>query len=125
MLFSKAAVVSTFAILATAAPNPWGTVTVTATAPGPTVTTISQCDTGETLSLPGDAQCCISVGSANSLPAVRPLLSLLGIVLLDDDLVVGINCVDIVDDSCTQQPVCCTDNDFNGLVNFGCSPISL
>ena len=51
MMFSKAVVVSTMAIFAAA--SPWGppTVTVTATAPGPTVTTISQCNTGEILSI--------------------------------------------------------------------------
>ncbi|KAF9053333.1 hydrophobin [Panaeolus papilionaceus] len=26
--------------------------------------------------------------------------------------------------SCTTQPVCCTDNQFNGLVNVGCTPIA-
>ncbi|KAH7919096.1 hypothetical protein BV22DRAFT_1041221 [Leucogyrophana mollusca] len=24
-----------------------------------------------------------------------------------------------------QQPVCCTDNTFNGLINVGCSPINI
>ncbi|KAF8514609.1 hypothetical protein JB92DRAFT_3115514 [Gautieria morchelliformis] len=108
MMFFKAAVVSTFAILATAAPNPCDTVT--ATAPGPDVTTISQCDTG-------DAQCCDSVGPADSLPDVGTILGLLGIILEDLSVVVGLDCVDIVGDSCDQQPVCCTDNDFSGIVS--------
>ncbi|KAF8531233.1 fungal hydrophobin-domain-containing protein [Gautieria morchelliformis] len=119
MMFFKAAVVSTVAILATAAPNPWGpgTVTVTATAPGPTVTTISQCNTG-------GAQCCNSVGAANSLPGVGAILGLLGIVIQDLSVVVGLGCANIAGGSCNQQPVCCTDNHFNGLINIGCSPIS-
>ncbi|KAF8523237.1 fungal hydrophobin-domain-containing protein [Gautieria morchelliformis] len=118
MMFSKAAVVSTLAVLATAAPNPWGTVTVTATAPGPTVTTISQCNTG-------DAQCCNTVGAANSLPGLGLILGLLGIVIQDLSVVVGLGCVNIVGNTCTAQPVCCTDNNFNGLINIGCSPITL
>ncbi|KAF8510794.1 hypothetical protein JB92DRAFT_2938283 [Gautieria morchelliformis] len=117
MMFFKAAVVSTLAVLATAAPNK-PTVTVTATAPGPTVTTISQCNTG-------GAKCCTSVGAANSLPGVGVILGLLGIVLQDASVVVGLGCVNLVGNSCTEQPVCCTDNDFDGLINIGCSPITL
>ncbi|KAF8510792.1 fungal hydrophobin-domain-containing protein [Gautieria morchelliformis] len=114
MMFFKAAVVSTLAILATANP----TTTVTAKPPGPTVTTVSQCNTG-------GAQCCSTVGAANSLPGVAVILGLLGIVLQDASVVVGLSCVPIVGNVCTQQPVCCTDNDFNGLINIGCSPITL
>ncbi|KIJ21167.1 fungal hydrophobin [Paxillus involutus ATCC 200175] len=26
---------------------------------------------------------------------------------------------------CTEKPVCCTDNGYNGVVNLGCSPLDL
>ncbi|KIJ50777.1 hypothetical protein M422DRAFT_27303 [Sphaerobolus stellatus SS14] len=44
--------------------------------------------------------------------------------------IVGLGCTEVpviagaVGPDCAQQPVCCTDNDFNGLVNIGCTPIS-
>ncbi|KAF8512475.1 fungal hydrophobin-domain-containing protein [Gautieria morchelliformis] len=103
MMFFKPVVVSTFAILATAA--------------APTTTT-SQCNTGA-------AQCCNSVGAANSLPGAAAIIGLLGIILQDPSVVVGLNCVNIAGSTCTQQPVCCTNNNFNGVINIGCTPISL
>ncbi|KIJ38668.1 hypothetical protein M422DRAFT_33114 [Sphaerobolus stellatus SS14] len=119
-MFFKAAVISSLAILA-AANQP--TKTVTVTAPASTVTTISQCNTG-------DAQCCNTVESASSSGAAA-LLGLLGIVLSDVTALVGTGCTPISvigvgsGANCAQQPVCCTDNSFNGLINIGCTPISL
>ncbi|KIJ33387.1 hypothetical protein M422DRAFT_94504, partial [Sphaerobolus stellatus SS14] len=84
----------------------------------------SQCNTG-------DAQCCNTVGAANSIAGVSTLLGLLGIVLQDVSVIVGLGCTPITviglgqGANCAQQPVCCTDNQFNGLINIGCSPISL
>ncbi|KIJ25107.1 hypothetical protein M422DRAFT_273964 [Sphaerobolus stellatus SS14] len=84
---------------------------------------ISQCNTG-------DAQCCNSVTSASD-PSTAALLGLLGIVLQSVDILIGTGCTPITvigvgsGANCAQQPVCCTDNNFNGLVNVGCSPISL
>ncbi|KIJ41342.1 hypothetical protein M422DRAFT_143871, partial [Sphaerobolus stellatus SS14] len=100
------------------------TKTVTATAPASTVTSISQCNTG-------DAQCCNTVGAANTLPGATVLLGLLGVVLSDVTAIVGLGCTPITaiglggGANCAQQPVCCTNNNFNGLINIGCSPISL
>ncbi|KAF7359724.1 Hydrophobin [Mycena venus] len=99
------------------------TTTVTATAPAPTITTISQCPTG-------DAQCCNTVESIQS-PGVTQLLGLLGIVVTDNTLLVGIACTPITvigvgqGANCAQQPVCCINNDNNGIINIGCTPISL
>ncbi|KAH9476556.1 Fruiting body protein SC1 [Psilocybe cubensis] len=81
-----------------------------------------QCNTGE-------LQCCNSVQAANSSGATS-LLGPLGIVLGDVTALVGINCspisvVGVVGNSCNTQPVCCTDNSFNGLVSLGCTPINL
>ncbi|KAH7886732.1 fungal hydrophobin-domain-containing protein [Phlebopus sp. FC_14] len=83
----------------------------------------SQCDTGS-------LSCCNSVQSADS-STVTSLLSALGIVLGDITGEVGIGCTPITvvgtgsGATCTQQPVCCTNNYYNGLVNVGCSPITL
>ncbi|KIJ48250.1 hypothetical protein M422DRAFT_162942 [Sphaerobolus stellatus SS14] len=84
---------------------------------------ISQCNTG-------DAQCCNTVESASS-PSAAALLGLLGIVVQGVDALVGLGCTPITavglgqGANCAQQPVCCTDNNFNGLINVGCTPISL
>ncbi|KAF8523235.1 hydrophobin [Gautieria morchelliformis] len=108
MIFFKAVVVSTFAILAA--------VMVTATP-------VDQCNTGP-------AQCCNTVGAAGD-SGIAGILGLLGVITHDVSTVVGFGCKPISVIAvgggihCDQQPVCCTDNSFNGLVNVGCSPISL
>ncbi|KIJ29214.1 hypothetical protein M422DRAFT_235347 [Sphaerobolus stellatus SS14] len=97
-----------FGLLAAAAPSPQS---------------VSQCNTGT-------ASCCNTVQSASSNP-VSTLLGLLGIVVGDVTAMVGLGCTPITvigvgsGVNCAQQPVCCTDNQFNGLINLGCSPISL
>ncbi|KIJ33018.1 hypothetical protein M422DRAFT_265047 [Sphaerobolus stellatus SS14] len=84
---------------------------------------ISQCNTG-------DAQCCNSDSSASN-PSAAALLGLLGIVVQGVDVLVGITCSPIIaigvggGANCAQQPVCCTNTSFNGVVNIGCTPISL
>ncbi|PPQ71139.1 hypothetical protein CVT26_010833 [Gymnopilus dilepis] len=82
----------------------------------------SQCTTG-------DLQCCNSVQQADSA-AASALLGLLGIVVQDVTALVGITCspitvVGVSGTSCSEQPVCCTDNSFNGLIALGCTPINL
>jgi len=80
----------------------------------------------------GDAQCCNTVTSASD-PAVQSLIEMLGVALPDDSEFVGIGCTPISvvagvasGSSCapSQQPVCCTYNNFNGLINIGCTPLS-
>ncbi|PSS06513.1 hypothetical protein PHLCEN_2v3680 [Hermanssonia centrifuga] len=86
-------------VLAVATPNPenakrWGaptttppvttTITETVTAPASTVTSVSQCNTGP-------VQCCQSVQSASS-GGIVDLLGLLGIVLQDLNVLVGLTC---------------------------------
>ncbi|KIJ28287.1 hypothetical protein M422DRAFT_169265, partial [Sphaerobolus stellatus SS14] len=79
----------------------------------------------------GAASCCNTVGRADSLPAATNILGLLGVVLQDFSAVVGLGCTPITvaglgqGANCAQQPVCCSDNQFNGLINIGCTPISL
>ncbi|KAK7460516.1 hypothetical protein VKT23_009236 [Stygiomarasmius scandens] len=77
----------------------------------------------------GTLQCCQSVQSATS-PVVSLLLGLLGVVLGDLNLDVGLTCspisvIGVGGNSCTAQPVCCQNNNFNGLIAIGCSPISI
>ncbi|KIJ38657.1 hypothetical protein M422DRAFT_258532 [Sphaerobolus stellatus SS14] len=78
----------------------------------------------------GEAQCCNTVQSASDLP-VPIIASLLGIVISGPDVLVGLGCTPItITDldqgaNCAQQPVCCENNNFNGLINIGCTPISL
>ncbi|KAF8063362.1 POH2 hydrophobin [Lyophyllum atratum] len=113
-----------FTVLAAAMPgggNPPVTVTVTAY-PGNPTTPASQCNTGP-------IQCCNSVQSA-SAPAVALLAGLLGIVISDITALVGLTCTPITviggsGNSCSAQPVCCTNNDFDGLIVIGCSPVNI
>ncbi|KIJ28123.1 hypothetical protein M422DRAFT_190150 [Sphaerobolus stellatus SS14] len=97
-----------FGLLAVAAPSPQS---------------VNQCNTGTT-------SCCNTVESATDSP-VASLLGLLGIVLGDITGQIGLGCTPITvigvgsGANCAQQPVCCTGNTFNGLINVGCTPISL
>jgi hypothetical protein len=76
----------------------------------------------------GQLQCCNSVQSANS-PTVAAIAGLLGITIPPVGLV-GLTCSPITvigggGNSCNTQPVCCTGNNFNGLIVTGCTPVSL
>ncbi|KAF8204755.1 hydrophobin-315 [Pholiota molesta] len=82
----------------------------------------NQCNTGS-------LQCCNSVQSATS-PSIATLLGLLGVVVQGITGQVGVTCSPITvigasGTSCSEQPVCCTDNSFNGVVALGCTPINL
>ncbi|KIK93356.1 hypothetical protein PAXRUDRAFT_12711 [Paxillus rubicundulus Ve08.2h10] len=89
----------------------------------PTTTPASQCNTGS-------LQCCNQVQSASAANLANPqwnLVSVLGGLTGN----VGTSCTPITvigtgsGADCTAQPVCCTGNTFNGLVNVGCSPVNL
>ncbi|KAL1663878.1 Sc3 protein [Schizophyllum commune] len=99
------------------------TTTVTVTSP-PATTTI----TGNSCSS-GPVQCCNSVQQANSQSASL-LLGLLGIVLQDLSVLVGLGCTPITvigagGNECSSTTVCCENNNFNGLINIGCTPINI
>ncbi|KAH8118792.1 fungal hydrophobin-domain-containing protein [Phellopilus nigrolimitatus] len=101
--------------------SPTTTVTVTETAT-PTSEPASQCDTG-------NIQCCDSTEEASSASG-QQLLGLLGIVLDDLNVLLGVTCspisvIGIGGNSCTAAPVCCENNNFNGLISIGCVPIIL
>ncbi|KAK7449221.1 hypothetical protein VKT23_013366 [Stygiomarasmius scandens] len=82
----------------------------------------SQCTTGP-------VQCCNSVESADGATASK-LLGLLGVVLQDVNVLVGITCspisvIGVGGNSCSANPVCCEDNSFHGVVSVGCVPVDL
>ncbi|KAH7919201.1 fungal hydrophobin [Leucogyrophana mollusca] len=107
---STAIVVSCFALLAVATP-------------ASVARQSSECNTGS-------ISCCNSVQEADS-SAVTSLLGLLGIVLGDITGLVGLDCSPISaiglgsGATCNQEPVCCTNDEYNGLINLGCSPINI
>ncbi|ESK94357.1 hydrophobin [Moniliophthora roreri MCA 2997] len=77
----------------------------------------------------GPVQCCNLVERADG-PTAAALLALLGIVVQDSSILVGITCFPITiigvgSASCTAQPVCCQDNSHNGIVAVGCVPVDL
>ncbi|KAF8954039.1 fungal hydrophobin-domain-containing protein [Flammula alnicola] len=82
----------------------------------------NNCDTGSTL-------CCAS--TQTSSPTLLSTLSgALGVVLPEVDGLIGVTCtpIDVVGvsgTSCSQQPVCCSDNSFNGVIALGCNPLNL
>ncbi|ESK88582.1 hydrophobin [Moniliophthora roreri MCA 2997] len=83
---------------------------------------VAQCNTGP-------MQCCNIVDNAQNHD-VSNALGLLNIVVQDLNVPIGLNCdpisvVGLGGNACSQQPVCCENNNFNGLVAIGCTPINL
>ncbi|KAL0948088.1 hypothetical protein HGRIS_010709 [Hohenbuehelia grisea] len=82
----------------------------------------SQCNTG-------DLQCCNQTQTAT--PALTSVLGgLLGIVLGPITGLIGLTCsplsvIGVGGNSCSQQPVCCSNNSFNGVIALGCLPVNL
>ncbi|KAL5501110.1 hypothetical protein ACEPAH_9497 [Sanghuangporus vaninii] len=124
MKFTRVAAGLALPLLAVATAVPRGdTKTVTVTAPASGSTGISQCNTGE-------LQCCNSVQSSSSDGLVSVLLGLLGVVLGGVNVPIGVTCSPITvigsgSAGCTAAPVCCENNNFNGLIAIGCTPISI
>ncbi|KAF8167115.1 fungal hydrophobin-domain-containing protein [Crassisporium funariophilum] len=90
----------------------------------------SQCNTGDIL-------CCDSVQDASS-PTVGMILSLIAgpDVCSNPNLFqgstgkAGLTCsplsvIGVGGSSCSAQPVCCTNNSFNGVIALGCTPVNL
>ncbi|KAJ3769205.1 hydrophobin 2 [Lentinula raphanica] len=77
----------------------------------------------------GPVQCCNTVQSAQSA-GISTILGLLGVVLQDLDVLVGVTCSPITvigasSSSCSAQAVCCEDNSHGGLISVGCIPVTL
>ncbi|KAJ8515833.1 hypothetical protein ONZ45_g6791 [Pleurotus djamor] len=98
-----------FALFA-AATGPLPTVTTTATVTAPA----QQCSTGP-------IQCCNSIHNAGLLSG---LLGVLGIVLPDLNVLLGLGCVSL-GSSCSAQTVCCEQTNVHGLIAIGCTPIDI
>ncbi|KAH7910899.1 hydrophobin [Hygrophoropsis aurantiaca] len=85
--------------------------------------TPSQCNTGP-------VQCCDSTHDAKD-EKVSGLLGFLGIDTGSIVGSVGLGCspISVVGvgsaSTCNQEPVCCSNNTFNGVINVGCSPINI
>ncbi|KAF7422182.1 hypothetical protein PC9H_010337 [Pleurotus ostreatus] len=100
--------------------NPTTTVTVT-TKPSSTPISPNQCNTN-------NIQCCNSVQRSDA-PVFTGLFGLLGIVL-QGVVPIGLACspisvIGIGGISCDAQTVCCENNNFNGLIAIGCTPINI
>ncbi|TFK26942.1 fungal hydrophobin [Coprinopsis marcescibilis] len=120
----KVLIALTLASVCLAAPS-GGTPPATPPTPPPPSTpppAPGQCNTGP-------VQCCNSVQRADS-EAASKLLALLGIVVQDLSIPIGLTCspisvIGLPGNSCSSQPVCCTNNSFNGVVAIGCTPINI
>ncbi|OJA10622.1 hypothetical protein AZE42_05701 [Rhizopogon vesiculosus] len=83
----------------------------------------SQCNTGS-------IQCCQKTETVDEYNSLAPLLGLLPIIgNIPGDIGLGCSPISVVGlgqgSSCTQEPVCCSNQQYNGLINVGCSPINL
>ncbi|KAG2134778.1 hydrophobin [Suillus clintonianus] len=82
-----------------------------------------QCNTGS-------IQCCESTAKSGHSNILDELLELLHIHI-PVGTTCGMSCspISVVGGGsgahCNQEPVCCENNSYNGLVNIGCSPINI
>ncbi|KAG0696419.1 hydrophobin [Suillus ampliporus] len=87
------------------------------------VATSGQCNTGS-------IQCCQYSTTTSNYNYAAGYLGLVSVVA-DVAAKVGFACSPITvvggGSGCeaNQEPLCCTDNKYNGLVNIGCSPINV
>ncbi|TFK32895.1 fungal hydrophobin-domain-containing protein [Crucibulum laeve] len=79
----------------------------------------------------GSVQCCNSTQDSSQLTSTLiGLLTTLGVSASGLTALVGVTCAPITvigvgGDSCNSQAVCCTNNNFNGVVALGCTPVNL
>ncbi|TFK64459.1 fungal hydrophobin [Pluteus cervinus] len=93
-----------------------------AATPIPTDGDAGQCNTGS-------IQCCNSVHSAGS-SGYQVLSALMGANVGSITGMIGADCSPISaigagGNSCSSQPMCCQNNNYNGLVVVGCTPINI
>ncbi|KAI9462125.1 hydrophobin 2 [Boletus coccyginus] len=95
-------------------------VAVATAAPGVVVTrdSFSQCNT--------DGQYCCNQSIEQNTSVLSGILGAAeGLNLAGGATCSPVSVVGVSGNSCTQQPVCCSNNNFNGLINLGCSPINI
>ncbi|ESK84643.1 hydrophobin [Moniliophthora roreri MCA 2997] len=93
-----------------------------ATLAAATPTPRAECNTGP-------IECCNTVTNADD-PAAASVLGLLGIIIQDLNVVVGLTCSPVTvigagGSGCNAHPVCCEDNSHGTLISIGCVPISI
>ncbi|KAI0370767.1 fungal hydrophobin [Pilatotrama ljubarskyi] len=74
-----------------------------------------------------DALCCNAVMQASD-PAAAGILGLLGVVVPNLNLIVGLTCSPIGTPStaaCSANTVCCANDNFGGLIALDCTPVTL
>ncbi|KAI0070165.1 fungal hydrophobin [Panus rudis PR-1116 ss-1] len=77
----------------------------------------------------GPIQCCESTATAGSATGAA-LLGLLGIVVQDLNVLLGVDCSPISvggvgGGNCGAQAVCCENNNVGGGISLGCVPVTL
>ncbi|PFH47912.1 hypothetical protein AMATHDRAFT_150975 [Amanita thiersii Skay4041] len=77
----------------------------------------------------GSVQCCNSIEQA-STEILTLVLSTTGMTSDQISGQVGVTCSPVTDmgesgNSCSAQTVCCENNNFNGLIALGCTPINI
>ncbi|KAF9033162.1 hydrophobin-251 [Panaeolus papilionaceus] len=77
----------------------------------------------------GPVQCCNQLQTQAQSPYTS-ILALLGVDLGPVTALIGANCsplsvIAAAGNSCSTQPVCCTNVAMNGLVNVGCTPVNI
>ncbi|OSD02156.1 fungal hydrophobin [Trametes coccinea BRFM310] len=78
----------------------------------------------------GAIQCCNSLQSATD-PDLFGMLAVLGVVVEDLDVLVGLGCTPITvvgvgaAGSCDAHPVCCENNSLANGVSIGCVPVDI
>ncbi|EEB92853.1 hypothetical protein MPER_08575 [Moniliophthora perniciosa FA553] len=74
--------------------------------------------------------CHVQLSSSRNSPSVAGLFGVLGVVVQGVTGQVGVTCSPISilalgGNSCNAQTVCCENNNFNGIVALGCTPINV
>ncbi|KAG2067107.1 hydrophobin-3 precursor [Suillus decipiens] len=83
----------------------------------------SQCNTG-------NIQCCQSTQPVDDYNKNATISGGIPIVVdILGDVGLGCSPISVIGSgdgaNCLQQPVCCSDNTYNGLINIGCTPINI